>query len=175
MVIPTNANVIGYWSDVFAWPLIGLHAAEIIPDGKVLTFGTDLSGVQGGLHDYDVWDPITNTHTTLQHNTNSDIFCAAALIIEETGEILIGRWRLRGPFGGGQRWHPRCEGVYDPSDMSLMHSPTGPMDFARWYGMAVEGGERRDRDDRRPQRRLIRHSPTTLTRRSTHPAKGSGR
>ena len=52
------------WSDEFSWPMIGIHAA-LTPDGKVLTFGTDQNGMQTGLHIYDVWDPVANTHMTL--------------------------------------------------------------------------------------------------------------
>lgn len=36
----------GTWSDVFAWPIVGIHAI-LTPDGKVLTYGTDKSGQQG--------------------------------------------------------------------------------------------------------------------------------
>ena len=69
----------GTWSDVFNWPIIGVHAI-LTPDGKVLTFGTDQNGIQGALHVFDVWDPATNTHHTLEHKVHTDLFCSAAII-----------------------------------------------------------------------------------------------
>ena len=60
------------WSDVFGWPIIGVHAL-LTPDGKVLTFGTGSDGQQSGLHIFDVWDPLTGTHQTLQHTVHTDI------------------------------------------------------------------------------------------------------
>ena len=121
---------IGAWGDVFSWPLVGLHAI-LTPDGKVLTFGTDINGVQSGLHYYDVWDPVTNTHTTLEHVTHTDIFCSVALIVPETGEILISGGDAR-PLGAVNAGIPDVN-VYDFEHTSLESSPTGPMAYARWY------------------------------------------
>ena len=36
----------GSWSAVMPWPIIGIHAA-LLPDGRVLTFGSDEHGEQG--------------------------------------------------------------------------------------------------------------------------------
>jgi hypothetical protein len=87
VVDPVN-NVSGSWSGVFSWPLIGIQSL-ILPDGKVLTYGTDQGGHQGAYKIYDVWDPITNTHTTLPNKTLVDEFCGAAQIIPTTNEVLI--------------------------------------------------------------------------------------
>lgn len=82
-----TAPQIGDWSDVISWPLIGLHAILML-DRKILSFGTDGQGNQGGFI-YDVWDPVTGIHTTLPNFTPTDIFCAMQVIVPETGEILI--------------------------------------------------------------------------------------
>jgi len=134
MPIAENAYQIGSFSEVLDWPIIGLHAA-LTPDGRVLTFGTDQNGQQSGLHIYDVWDPVTNTHTTLSHTTNADLFCAVAAIIPETGEILIAGGDAR-PAGGYNSGISDVT-IFDYRDLSLEHSPTGPMQFARWYGTSV--------------------------------------
>ena len=52
----TGDPVAGTFSPVLDWPLMGIHAV-LLPDGRVLTYGTDLNGVQTGYFVYDVWDP----------------------------------------------------------------------------------------------------------------------
>lgn len=135
MPVTENADEIGAFSDVFSWPIIGIHIG-MTPDGKVLTFGTDQNGVQSGLHIYDVWDPLTNTHTTLSHTTNSDLFCAVAMIVPDTGQFLIagGDARPGGNYNGGIS----DVNEFDYTDLSLTHSGTGAMAFARWYATAVQ-------------------------------------
>ena len=54
--IPADAYQKGMWSPVFNWPLIAVHAV-LMPDGRVLTYGTDGTGKQTGFFIYDVWDP----------------------------------------------------------------------------------------------------------------------
>ncbi len=134
MPVPPNADEIGAWSDVFSWPLIGLHTS-LTSDGKILTFGTDLNGQQSGLHIYDVWDPVTNTHTTLSHTTNSDLFCAVAMINSFTGQLLIAGGDGR-PVGNYNDGIPDVN-TFNPADLSLTQSATGPMAFSRWYASAV--------------------------------------
>ncbi len=45
--IPPTANVDGMWSPVYPWPLISVHSV-LMPDGRVLTYGSDLTGQQTG-------------------------------------------------------------------------------------------------------------------------------
>ncbi|MEO8094962.1 MAG: galactose oxidase-like domain-containing protein, partial [Pseudolysinimonas sp.] len=137
MPVAANADEVGSWSDLFDWPIIGLHVV-MTPDGNIVTYGTDTTGAQGGLHVYDVWNPTTNVHLTLEHDTNSDIFCAAAIIIPETGEILVAGGDAR-PDGHVNAGIPDVN-IYNPTDMSMEHSATGAMEFARWYGTAVTLG-----------------------------------
>ena len=81
----------GSWSAVMPWPLIGLHAA-LLPDGRVLTFGTDEKGEQGGQKIYDIWDPHTGLHLTSTKATLTDEFCSAEILDPITGNmIIIGR------------------------------------------------------------------------------------
>ena len=125
----------GTWSDVFAWPIVGLHAI-LTPDGKVLTYGTDTSGQQGGTLYVDVWDPGTNTHQTLQHSVRTDLFCSSCVIVPSTGEILIAGGDSRGigaPINNGVA----DVNVFDYRTMTVSQSPTGDMEYARWYGTPV--------------------------------------
>ena len=66
----------GSWSAVMPWPLIGIHAA-LLPDGRVLTFGSDQRGEQGLHKIYDIWDPKTGVHLTTTDAIATDEFCSA--------------------------------------------------------------------------------------------------
>ena len=87
-VVDPSLSTSGSWSGVFSWPLIGIQSL-LTPDGKILSYGTDQSGLQGAYKIYDVWDPTTNTHNTLPNKTFTDEFCAAAEIIPQTGDVIL--------------------------------------------------------------------------------------
>ncbi len=92
-------NVYGAWLSPTQdnWPLIPIHAL-LTPDGRVLTFGTDGNGIQTGFFSYDVWDPeegLSGGHITLPNTTLTDIFCAAQVILPDSGNVLI---------AGGDNW-----------------------------------------------------------------------
>src|SRR5262245_5923193 len=55
--IPADANVNGMWSPVYAWPVIAVHSV-LMPDGRVLTYGSDTTGLQTGHANVDVWDNV---------------------------------------------------------------------------------------------------------------------
>src|SRR5262245_36362199 len=148
--MPAIQSTSGQWSGVFDWPIIGIHCI-LTPDGKVLTYGTDQLGQQGAQLIYDVWDIATNTHYTLPNRTPTDMFCSAAALVPETGQILI--------MGGDSRGHDPTEvnlgvhdaNVFDPATMSVSpldpdcpigtvegdHICGGHMQFERWYPTAV--------------------------------------
>ena len=142
----------GSWGELKDWPLIGLHAI-VTQDGKVMTFGTDSQGMQSGAFIYDLWDPVTDTHTTLDNETATDIFCSAAIILPGTSKIIIGG-------GDGRPQGNVNTGVddvnfFDNDDYTLTQSTLGEMNFERWYptmvslpsGQAVILGGRGGRDD----------------------------
>ena len=124
----------GKWSGVFDWPLIGVHVI-FTPDNKLLTFGTDLQGMQGGHLYYDVWDYKTGVHNTLVNSTPTDLFCSVPIFVPATGEILISGGDAR-PLGG-RNLGVNDVNVYNYEDMSLKPSPTGDMAYQRWYPTAI--------------------------------------
>ena len=124
----------GDWGPLFNWPLIGIHAV-LTPDNRVLTFGTDRQGNQGGQMYYDVWNPATKGHNTLNNVTHVDMFCSAAVVIPGTGKIMIagGDARTEGDVNFGVT----SVLEYDYRNKSLVNSPDGELNFPRWYPTAV--------------------------------------
>lgn len=130
----TNPHVNGAWSEVANWPLVAIHAA-LTADGKVMTYGTDQNGIQGGQYIYDIWNPKlglgADAHTTLPNGTGTDIFCSAQALIPGTSEILLTGGDIRGEQPGSYN-----QGV---DDVNLFNSETNtlsaqaPMNKARWY------------------------------------------
>lgn len=90
-------NVDGAWSPVMPWPLISAHAV-LMPDGRVMTYGTDGQGKQTGYFIYDVWDPKadpTASHVTLPNLTQTDIFCGSQVVLPQGGSVYL---------AGGDNW-----------------------------------------------------------------------
>jgi hypothetical protein len=81
-IVPTGGGASGFFGPSFSWPIIPIHMA-LLPDGRVLNYGTDQTGAQGAQLIYDIWDPTSNAHTTLPNGTSTDIFCGAASLIGE--------------------------------------------------------------------------------------------
>lgn len=124
----------GSWDSIKQWPLIGLHAI-VMDDGRVLTFGTDANGMQGGQFIYDIYDPVTDTHQTLQNTTPTDIFCSAAVIIPGTNKILIAGGDAR-PLGSVNKGVADVN-ILDMDTGELYPAPEGDMAFQRWYPTMV--------------------------------------
>ena len=131
------AHLDGEWGAAFDWPVIAIHSI-LTPDNKILTFGTDEQGRQTGEFVYNVWDPVSGEHHTLENTTGTDLFCSVTVLIPQTDEIMT--------FGGDTRGDPTiAEGnngvpdvnTYDYRDMSLEPSPNGQMAYGRWYPTAV--------------------------------------
>lgn len=136
------ANITGSWGSLFNWPLIGLHSI-LTQDGKLLSFGTDLNGSQGAVMYHDVWDPVSNTHTTIDHSmtTATDIFCANAVILPGIDKILISGGDAR-PFGDINKGVPDVN-VYSTTTNQITPESHGEMTYARWYatGVSLNNGQ----------------------------------
>ena len=134
MAVTANSNIGGEWGELLDWPLIALHSI-VTQDGKILSFGTDSQGMQGGQFIYDIYGPVTGIHQTLENTTPTDIFCAAAIIIPGTDQILISGGDAR-PLGAGNRGVNDVN-IFDSGDLSLTASEVGDMNFAHWYPTMV--------------------------------------
>ena len=122
----------GKWSAVIDWPLIGIHTV-LMPQGGVFSFGTDQNGTQGAQFLYDVWDPFkgtgSNSHTTIPNTVGVDTFCSAAVLLPETGNVLMS--------GGDNR--PNGGTNLGIDDATVFNTATGgiskaaDMASSRWY------------------------------------------
>ena len=134
--IPADANVRGMWSEVIAWPLIPLHTV-LMPDGRVMSYGTDGNGTQTAHTIYDVWDPeqgLGNGHLTLPNNTLTDIFCSSQLVLP-TGDAVF--------VAGGDNWTGTATTNTGNNNSNTFTLATNTlargnnMNRARWYSSSI--------------------------------------
>ncbi|RZA16681.1 MAG: hypothetical protein EOP10_24140, partial [Proteobacteria bacterium] len=124
----------GQFSQQFDWPIIPVNAI-LLPTGKVFTYGTTNDGTQSGQFNYDIWTPTAgtggNSHQWMPNSTNTDIFCSAAAVLPESGDVVI---------PGGDTRNPVNFGIKDTLILnkdSQTLNRTGYMQFARWYPTAT--------------------------------------
>jgi YVTN family beta-propeller protein len=135
--LPAGANnTAGAWSTVRSWPLIAVHAV-LMPDGRVLTYGTTASGQQTAIFIYDVWDPsqgLDAGHTTLPNQTGVDIFCSSQVVLPAGGQVFI---------AGGDNWTGSSTTNTGNSDSTLFNygtntlTKTSALNRARWYSSSI--------------------------------------
>lgn len=83
----------GAFGPVLPWPVVPIHAV-LLPDGRVMSYGTDGAGAQGALLQYAVWDPALGTgsgaHLVLPNTTRTDVFCSAQTVLPSGAVLLTG-------------------------------------------------------------------------------------
>jgi hypothetical protein len=131
-----NAAVDGGWSGVGDWPFVAVHMA-VLPDGRVLSFGSNSAGRQTGFFKYDVWDPregLGAGHLTLDNPTGVDIFCSSQVLLPASGSIFI---------AGGDTWNGTIatnvgnnqSTRFDPATNAM--SRGADMAYQRWYATST--------------------------------------
>jgi len=122
----------GRWGNPIDWPLIAVHAVNT-PDGKLLTYGTGPTGVQGAQFSYDVWDPSLGTgadsHATLENALGVDMFCGAAVVLPDSGDVLM-------PGGDARPLGRTNKGIRDATRFDLESATlarAADMGSPRWY------------------------------------------
>jgi YVTN family beta-propeller protein len=135
--MPASANnVAGAWSPVKPWPLIAVHAV-LMPDGRVLTYGTRASGQQTAIDIYDVWDPaggLDAGHLTLPNTSGTDLFCSSQLVLPAGSQVFIAggdNWTGTGTTNTGNN----NSNLIDYENNSI--SRQGNMNRARWYSSST--------------------------------------
>jgi hypothetical protein len=138
-----RAHVEGAFGPTFTFPVMPIHMV-LLPDHRVLAYGTNSAGRQGAAFHYTVWDPreggSAQAFLTLPNVTGTDIFCSAqSLLPDGTVTLLGGDEDDKGrPLNNG---NPDMN-LFDPRS-NEMRKAEG-MAFRRWYPTLVvmPSGER---------------------------------
>lgn len=132
----SQAHLKGRFGLLHDWPVVPI-AMMLMPDGRVIAYGTDTVGTQIGNLLYVIWDPSlgigTNAFETLPNTTLTDIYCAGQAHLPDG----------RGLFFGGdaflntkRQYAHNNVNIFDSSTDTLTHLPQN-MTFKRWYATAV--------------------------------------
>jgi hypothetical protein len=124
------ANVKGVFGAAVSWPIDAIHMA-LLPDGRVLNFGSSLNGNQGAAYVYDIWSPTVGTgsdaHLVLPNTTATNIFCAGQSYLANFGVVAM----VGGT--GVTRGYPGISNttLFTPATNSIAPGPS--MLYPRWY------------------------------------------
>ncbi|HEV8689861.1 MAG TPA: galactose oxidase-like domain-containing protein, partial [Ideonella sp.] len=141
MTIPPDAAQKGVFSPVYNWPLIAIHAA-LLPDGRVMTYGSNGDGQQTGFFIYDVWDSTQQPnagHLTLPNTTQTDLFCSSQVLVPLNGNGAVPQLVI----SNGDNWVGNSttntgnnrSSIFDPATNTLARGPD--LNRARWYGSST--------------------------------------
>lgn len=134
-----RAAVDGVWGAQAKWPFIPIHAV-VLPDGRVMTYGSLSNGQQGGKFFYDVWDPAQGlgdeAHMTLPNTTQVDIFCSAQVVLPLTGDLFIAGGDVFSDARGRSTNRPNSDTtLFRPGSNSIEKGEQ--MKLPRWYATAT--------------------------------------
>jgi len=145
--IPADAAQKGVFSPLYNWPLIAIHAV-LMPDGRVMTYGSKPDGQQSGYFVYDVWDSAQSPdagHLTLPNMTATDLFCSSQVLVPLNGngaapQVVISNgdnWVGDSTTNTGNNRST----IFDPATNTL--SRGADTQAARWYASStvLQNGE----------------------------------
>ncbi len=140
--VTPQAYTAGVFGPAFSWPVMPIHMV-LLPDGRVLAYGTDDKGVQGAQFHYAVWDPNWNPtllgadsspFQLLSHSTGTDLFCSTQLVLPSSGEVLLAGGDRT--VNGKRNYATADVNFFNPSNNSVRRD-SASMAYRRWYGTAV--------------------------------------
>ncbi len=134
---PADAHLKGVFGAAFTWPLIPLHTV-LLPDGRVLSYGSKPSGIQSGLLNYAIWDPAlgmgSKAKMLLSNTTGTDIFCAGQALLPVTGDVLlVGGDRI---VNGKRNYANNDVNLFTTADNQLTKQAQS-MAYQRWYATLI--------------------------------------
>lgn len=130
---PDQYHIKGKFGPQFGWPIIPIHVV-LLPDGRLLSYGTDERGRQGAQFQYDVWDPKRglgpDSHLTLPNKVGTDLFCSGQLIVPaDDSVLLVGGDRT---VNGVRNWSSPDINFFD-GKTNVLRSAGRTMERPRWY------------------------------------------
>jgi hypothetical protein len=134
----STRQLVGSFGPAFGWPVIPIHLA-LLPDGRVMSYGTDASGAQGAKLIYTLWEPTQGTaagaFSTLPNTTGTDLFCNTQVLLPGSGDLLL--------LGGDRTdaWNRRNYATADvvrfqPASNTMVKQVVS-MSARRWYASVV--------------------------------------
>jgi hypothetical protein len=124
----------GTFGPQLSWPIVPIHAV-LLPDGRVLSYGSDRNGLQTGYYDYDIWDPAlgvdSTAHTTLPNRSGTDLFCNTQTLLLDGNVEMFGGDNIP---ASTQTFNNHVD-LFRTSDRSL--NRTGTMKRKRWYASST--------------------------------------
>lgn len=130
-------NVRGSYSALGNWPLIAVHTV-LLPDGRVLTYGSRTDGRQTGFFEYDIWDPsaggISAGHLTLPNQTGTDIFCGSQVVLPDSGQVVLNGGDIM-VNGGSTNVGNNNTNIFNPANNTLTRGNN--LNRARWYSSST--------------------------------------
>jgi hypothetical protein len=131
-----TAGTQGTFGATVPWPINPVHMA-MLPDGRILNYGSDPSGSQFSALIYDIWDPSLGTglesHLVLPNVTSTDIFCSNTSVIWSTGQVLMTGGDLT--VKGVRNYANNKTTIFNPAANAI--SSGGQMQYPRWYPSVV--------------------------------------
>jgi len=136
--IPADAAQKGMYGRLSNWPVIAVHAV-LMPDGRVMSYGTKPDGQQTGYFNYDLWDSsqaVDSGHNTLPNGTLTDIFCSSQVLLPEQSSTQVF-------IAGGDNWTGSATTNTGNNNSNLLNASTNTltrginMNRARWYSSSV--------------------------------------
>mmetsp|Transcript_8238 Transcript_8238/g.11889 ORF Transcript_8238/g.11889 Transcript_8238/m.11889 type:complete len:942 (+) Transcript_8238:66-2891(+) len=133
--IPANAATTGIWSSrLYDWPIVGIHLM-MLPDGRVLSYGTATGG--NPLHDGRTlvfWDPkegIDNpaAFTDTPNAPGVDSFCSSATIMPNGKAVISGGEGIGSPGGTSLETT-----ILDLVEDKGVPTRGADLNHPRWYG-----------------------------------------
>ena len=131
-----RANTTGTFGPTIPWPIIAIHEL-LLPDGRVMSYGSNPNGDQTGQFVYDVWNPAlgtgANAHLTLPNTTRTDIFCSGQSMMWMANETLITGGDLT--VGGARNFSNNATTIFSPATNTIRAA--AKMQYPRWYDSIV--------------------------------------
>jgi len=143
LTIPTDAHQRGMWGPLYDWPLVSVHAV-LLPDGRVLSYGSQADGTQTGRFQTVVWgnsptDTPATGHITFANSSGTDIFCSSQLLIPPTSTTSAANVFI----AGGDTWTGTNTTNGGNNNSNTWSADTGAttrgnnMQRARWYSTST--------------------------------------